>query len=43
MLKGFKSKIIKFVRPTENSIFGCHNLIGVKRLTRLRLGAKSSS
>ena len=34
----FKSKIIKFLRPSANSIFGCHNPIGVKLLTRLRLG-----
>ena len=34
----FKSKTLKFIRPTANSIFGCHNLIGVKLLTRLRLG-----
>ena len=34
----FKSKILKFIRPTANSIFGCHNPIGVKLLTRLRLG-----
>ena len=35
--KIFKSKIFKFIRPTANSIFGCHNPIGVKLLTRLRL------
>ena len=34
----FKSKILKFIRPTANSIFGCHNPLGVKLLTRLRLG-----
>ena len=34
----FESKIFKFIRPTANSIFGCHNPIGVKLLTRLRLG-----
>ena len=34
----FKSKILKFIRPTGNRIFGCHNPIGVKLLTRLRLG-----
>ena len=33
----FKLKILKFIRPTANSIFGCYNLIGVKLLTRLRL------
>ena len=34
----FKSKILKFIRPTANSVFGCHNPLGVKLLTRLRLG-----
>ena len=34
----FKSKIVKFMRPTANSIFGCHNPVGVKLLTRLRRG-----
>ena len=34
----FKSKILKFIRPTANSIFGCQNPRGVKLLTRLRLG-----
>ena len=34
----FKSKILKFIRPTANSTFGCHNSIGVKLLTGLRLG-----
>ena len=34
----FKSKILKFIRPTAKSIFGCHNPIWVKLLTRLRLG-----
>ena len=34
----FKSKILKFIRPTAGSIFGCHNPIGAKLLTKLRLG-----
>ena len=34
----FKSKILQFMRPTASSIFGCHNPIGVKLLTRPRLG-----
>ena len=34
----FKSKIVKFIRPTASSTFGCQNPIGVKLLTRLRLG-----
>ena len=29
----FKSKILKFIRPTANSIIGCHNPVGVKLLT----------
>ena len=33
----FKSKTLKFIRPTANSIYGCHNSIGVKKLTRLQL------
>ena len=33
----FKSKILKFIRPTADSIFGCHNPIGLKLPTRLRL------
>ena len=37
-LKIFKSKILKFIRPIANSIFGCHNPIGVKLLTRLQPG-----
>ena len=34
----FKSKILKFITATANSIFGCHKPIGVELLTRLRLG-----
>ena len=34
----FKLKKLKFIRPTANSNFGCHNPTGVKLLTRLRLG-----
>ena len=37
-LNTFKSNIFKLIRSTANSIFGCNNLIGVKLLTRLRLG-----
>ena len=33
----FKSKILNFLRPTANSIFVCHNPIGVKLLIRIRL------
>ena len=34
----FKKNILKFIRPSPNSIFNCHNSKGVKLLTRLRLG-----
>ena len=34
----FKSKILKLIRPTSNSLFGCRNPIGVELLTRLPLG-----
>ena len=34
----FKSKILRFIRLTANSIFGCQNPIGVKLLTIVRLG-----
>ena len=34
----FKRNILKFIRPTAKNIFGCHNLKGIKCLTRLRLG-----
>ena len=37
-LNTFRSNIPKFIRPTANSIFDCHNPIGVKLLTRLRSG-----
>ena len=34
----FKGKVLKFIRPSGNSVFRCHNPKGVKLLTRLRLG-----
>ena len=34
----FKSRLLRFVRPLENSVFTCHNTIGIKYLTRIRLG-----
>ena len=34
----FKSRLLRFVRPLENSVFTCHNPIGIKYLTRIRLG-----
>ena len=33
-----KRNILKFIRPSPNSIFNCHNPNGVKLLTRSRLG-----
>ena len=38
-LNNFKSKILKFIRrPNINSIFGCRKPIGVKLITKFRLG-----
>ena len=34
----FKKSLLKFIRPSGSSVFNCHNLRGVKLLTRLRLG-----
>ena len=39
-LNTFRSNIPKFIRPTANSIFDCHNPIWVKLLTRLRSGLR---
>ena len=38
----FKKNILKFIRPSPNSIFNCHNPKGAKLLTRLRLGLSIS-
>ena len=35
----FKKNILKFIRPSPNSIFNCHDPKGVQLLTRLRLGS----
>ena len=32
-----KKSLLKFIRPSESSVFNCPNLRGVKLLTRLRL------
>ena len=32
------SNCFKFIRPSPNSVFNCHNCKGIKYLTRLRLG-----
>ena len=37
-LSAFKKKLLKFIRPSPNSVFNCHNCKGNKYLTRLRLG-----
>ena len=34
----FKKSILKFIRPSGNSGFDCHNPKGIKFITRLRLG-----
>ena len=33
-----KKNILKFIRPSSNSIFNCHSPKGIKLITRLRLG-----
>ena len=37
-LNTFKNKLLNFIRPCANSIFDIHNPLGIKLLTRLRLG-----
>ena len=34
----FRNSILKFIRPFPDKIFQCHNLKGIKLVTRLRLG-----
>ena len=34
----FKSNILKFIRPSSNSFFDCHNPIAIKYITRIRPG-----
>ena len=34
----FKKSILKFIRPSPNSIFNCHSPKGIILITRLRLG-----
>ena len=36
----FKKKLLKFIRRSGNSVFRCHNLKGIRLLTRLRLGLR---
>ena len=33
-----KKNLLKFIRPSPNSVFNCHNCKGIKYLTRLPLG-----
>ena len=33
-----KSNILKFIRPSPNSVYNCHNPRGICLITRLRLG-----
>ena len=37
-LSVFKRSLLKFIRPSPNSVFNCHNCKGIKYLTRLHLG-----
>ena len=37
-LNVFKNSFLKFIRPSGNSVFNCHNPRGAKLLARLRLG-----
>ena len=37
-LNVFKNSLLKFIRPSGNSVFNCHNPRGVNLLTKLRLG-----
>ena len=36
--KVFKKHLLRFIRPMPNSIYNIHNPLGVKYLTRLRIG-----
>ena len=36
----FRKSILKFIRPSGNSVFDCHNPKGIKFITRLRLGLR---
>ena len=39
----FKKSILKFVRPTPNRTFNCHNPNGIKLITRLKLRLSQSN
>ena len=34
----FKKSILKFIRPSPNRVYNCHNPKGIKSLTRLSVG-----
>ena len=34
----FKSNVLKFIQPSPNSTYNCHNPKGIFLITRLRLG-----
>ena len=34
----FEKSILKFIRPSSNKTFNCHNSIGIKLIAKLRLG-----
>ena len=34
----FRKSILKFIKPSANSLFNCHNPKAIKFITRLRLG-----
>ena len=38
MFKVFKKRLLSFIRRVPNSIYNIHNPLGVKYLTRLRIG-----
>ena len=38
LYKSFAKAPLNFIRPSENKIFNIHDQVGVKLLTRLRLG-----
>ena len=37
-LSAFKKNLLKFIRPSPNSVFNCHNCKRIKYLTRQHLG-----
>ena len=36
--EGFRKALLNVIRPSENKIFNIHDQVGIKLLTRLRLG-----